>query len=115
MVARVAAPIESSSMSPSKVFHSPSEMSSKEVLKASKWRAMESLDSENERTLLPIEETRAGRGGSCSCFWPDDPKEALTTGLGGHSSRPRLGRVASPAAEAPAPRPAFDFLTDGEA
>ena len=115
MVARVAAPIESSSVSLSKVLHSPLEMSPKEVLNAFKQRDMESLDSEDERTLLPAEEARAGRGESCSRLWPEDPEEALTTGFEGRSSRLCLGRAASLAAEVPAPRPAFTFLPERDA
>ena len=76
---------------------------------------MESLDSEDERTLLPAEGARAGRGGSYSRLWPDDPEEAPTTRLEGRSSRPRLGRATSQAAEVPAPRPAFAFLPEGDA
>ena len=76
---------------------------------------MELLDSEDVRTLLPAKEARAERGGSCSCLWPDDLEEAPSTGLGGHSSRPRLGQAASRVAEVPAPRPAFTFLLEGDA
>ena len=76
---------------------------------------MESLDSEDDRTLLPVEETPARRGKSYLHLWPDDHKEAPITGLRGRSSHPRLGQAASSAAEVPAPWPAFDFLPVGEA
>ena len=86
-----------------------------EVLNASKYRDLELVDSEEERTPLSTGEEQIGRGGSYSCLWPEDPEEMLTTGLGGTSSRTRLGRAVSLEVEAPVPRPTFVFLLEGVA